>query len=904
MALVLAGKTPLIPPSQEEDDLLVRSSKKIKNGPKDSSDNILRGHWPKAGSKSSEYNIGGPSFAEKLKGVDRNNDHSDDDIENADEEDSDDSMSEGSQQAMEQEKDEPLCRTIEDPNKNFPMFSFSGKMKKKLYRAWRKAVIVKLLDRSIGYKALQSRLQSLWAKRGVINLINIGYGFFVVKLSNREDYFNALTGGPWMIYDHYLTVRPWEPRFQPARATIDKVAVWVRMPRVFLECYDEEALTIIGNRIGETIKVDMNTSCQLRGHYARICVLVDLGKQLMLGFSLDGEEYYLEYEGLHMLCSNCGIYGHKSEVCPKREKEQRAEGNPNPRATQMNPKEQEGVVIHESKITQDQWRVVHKPRRQRRVKENRGEANRSEKAGSRFGVLADVEEQWHEAKHNENVRDEVVYSVPETQKWAQHTNAVRASNGKKKSTGRRQQERENVEGAATWEANEKLKEQVISRETNEKLKEMEVSRKCEKRTREMLGHEMRSNEILMITMEECNEKTNEGKNIPEGELVEREVVNMMDLGPGDKAQRPKSFTNLDGIRIEEVDPGDPSIRPPFNNPTSLMQEDDYVEISYIGTQGEPVVRGFSEILKLIGRSGGIVAAWKSNNIQINVLVENQQFFHLDCEIPGKSSFFLTAIYAIPHSNNRQLLWNSLRHFSSAISKPWVVYGDFNDILHASERIGGSGCNFSRINWFQDRVRECGLSDLGFNGPRFTWKGLKISGCSRLYERLDRAFVNDEFLLRIPEGSLKVLPRTLFSDHNPLVLYLPTQSNVNRGIKPFRFEAMWLQHENFKDFLCEAWKNNGIISESLADLKNDLLDWNRSTFGFVEQKKRTILSRLKGIQNSSAYPFSLFLRNLEKELQSDLEQLLKWKRSNGFKKPGLSGLHEVIGTLDTTISGLS
>ncbi|XP_028767839.1 uncharacterized protein LOC114725488 [Neltuma alba] len=540
----------------------------------------------------------------------------------------------------------------------------------------------------------------------------------------------------------------------------------------------------------------MNTSCQLRGHYARICVLVDLGEQLMSGFSLDGEEYYLEYEGLHMLCSNCGIYGHRSEVCPKREKKQRAEGNPNPRATQMNPKEQEGVVIHERKITQDQWRVVQKPRRQRRVKENRGEANRSEKAGSRFGVLDDVEEQWHEAEHNENVRDEVVYSVPETQKWAQRTNAVRASNGKKKSIGRRQQERENVEGAATWEANEKLKEQVISRETNEKLKEMEVSRKCEKRTREMLGREMRSNEILMITMEECNEKTNEGKNIPEGELVEREVVNMMDLGPGDKAQRPKSFTNLDGIRIEEVDPGDPSIRPPFNNPTSLMQEDDYVEISYIGTQGEPVVRGFSEILKLTD--------WRS------------------------------------------------------------------------------GCNFSRINWFQDRVRECGLSDLGFNGPHFTWKGLKILGVL-VYKRLDRAFVNDEFLLRIPEGILKVLPRTLFSDHNPLVLCLPTQSNVNRGIKPFRFEAMWLQHENFKDFLCEAWKNNGIISKSLANLKNDLLDWNRSTFGFVEQKKRTILSRLKGIQNSSPYPFSLFLRNLEKELQSDLEQLLKVEEIKWFQK---------------------
>ncbi|XP_028758462.1 uncharacterized protein LOC114717489 [Neltuma alba] len=180
-------------------------------------------------------------------------------------------------------------------------------MRKRLYRAWNKSVIVKLLETTIGYKALESRLQSLWAK------INIGHGYYVVKLSNKEDHYNALTGGPWMIYDHYLTVRPWEPWFSPARTKIDKVAVWVRLPRVFLEYYDQEALTRIGNRIGETLNIDINASCQLRGHYARICVLVDLEKQRMSGFSLEGEDYYLEYEGLHLLCS-----GHRCESCPSK----------------------------------------------------------------------------------------------------------------------------------------------------------------------------------------------------------------------------------------------------------------------------------------------------------------------------------------------------------------------------------------------------------------------------------------------------------------------------------------------------------------------------------------------------------------------------------------------------------
>lgn len=154
----------------------------------------------------------------------------------------------------------------------------------------------------------------------MISLIDIGHGYYVVKLTNREDYDHALTRKPWMIYDHCLTVHPWEPNFVSARATINKVDVWVHMPNVFLEYYDREALSIIGDKIGETIRIDFNTSSQLRGRYARICVLVDLEKQLMSRFHLDGEDYFLEYEVLHLLCQSCEIYGQTGEVCPSKNK--------------------------------------------------------------------------------------------------------------------------------------------------------------------------------------------------------------------------------------------------------------------------------------------------------------------------------------------------------------------------------------------------------------------------------------------------------------------------------------------------------------------------------------------------------------------------------------------------------
>lgn len=63
----------------------------------------------------------------------------------------------------------------------------------------------------------------------------------------------AHIGGPWMIYNYYLSVRLWESRFKPQEATIDKVACWVRVSKVFLKYYDNEALANIGDRIGKTL---------------------------------------------------------------------------------------------------------------------------------------------------------------------------------------------------------------------------------------------------------------------------------------------------------------------------------------------------------------------------------------------------------------------------------------------------------------------------------------------------------------------------------------------------------------------------------------------------------------------------------------------------------------------------
>lgn len=52
---------------------------------------------------------------------------------------------------------------------------------------------------------------------------------------------------------------------------------------------------------------------------------------------------------------------------------------------------------------------------------------------------------------------------------------------------------------------------------------------------------------------------------------------------------------------------------------------------------------------------------------------------------------------------------------------------------------------------------------------------------------------------------------------------------------------------------------------------------------IEQKKRSLLNRLDGIQRSPRYPHSEHLCKLEIESQDDLERLLKLEEIKWFKK---------------------
>ncbi|CAN1799479.1 hypothetical protein LINPERHAP1_LOCUS22125 [Linum perenne] len=195
--------------------------------------------------------------------------------------------------------------------------SLSKEFKEKLCKPWSNSVVVRLLGKTVGYSYLCHRLHAIWKPLGNLHIVDLDKNCFMGKFANDQDYFKALTGGPWMILDHYLIVHQWDHSFRVSNDMPKKMVAWVRFPHLPIHFYHAQVLTSLGNLVGKTVKIDFNTQRAERGRFARIAIELDLNEPLPPVVLLDGAPKLVEYESLPNLCFECGRIVHDSATCPK-----------------------------------------------------------------------------------------------------------------------------------------------------------------------------------------------------------------------------------------------------------------------------------------------------------------------------------------------------------------------------------------------------------------------------------------------------------------------------------------------------------------------------------------------------------------------------------------------------------
>lgn len=94
-----------------------------------------------------------------------------------------------------------------------------------------------------------------------------------------------------------------------------KSSIWIRLPKLPTEFYDNFIVAQIGKKLGKLVKMDVCTSEALKGTYARICVEVPICVQVRKYICNGHHKKLLKYEGSNILFSGCGVLVHTIKIC-------------------------------------------------------------------------------------------------------------------------------------------------------------------------------------------------------------------------------------------------------------------------------------------------------------------------------------------------------------------------------------------------------------------------------------------------------------------------------------------------------------------------------------------------------------------------------------------------------------
>nr|GMC69261.1 uncharacterized protein LOC109193611 [Ipomoea batatas] len=175
--------------------------------------------------------------------------------------------------------------------------------------------------------------------------------------------------------------------------------------------------------------------------------------------------------------------------------------------------------------------------------------------------------------------------------------------------------------------------------------------------------------------------------------------------------------------------------------------------------------------------------------------------------------------------------------SSDISLPWVAVRDFNSVASRDEVSCLEGFQEQQSREFLEWIDNENLIDLGFLGPKFTWKRGANSESFR-YVRLFRALCSERWLDMLPTAGVTNLPSAT-SNHNPILV-------ETRG-RDFNYAP------------------------------------RRTSFGNIDKRKRRVLAHLEGIQKRIGTSLNDNMIKLERKLKKELEDILYQEEHTWYQR---------------------
>jgi len=241
-------------------------------------------------------------------------------------------------------------------------------------------LVGKVIGRFFARKTIVRWVERFWK-------VEIGYspvvdlltrGWFAVTFTKEEDLAKILNKS-WSLDQSPVLLKKWHPMFDARIERVDLIPIWVKMPGLPLQYWNEFHLRGIGSMLGTCLEVDLSFLKTHVKQVARVLVSINiregLAENINLKWGPDVFTQILDYENVPFRCRRCHAYGHPISECniPERNtaggrKEQAnndqpvepeaGPGSTNPPESAANPPvDEEGIGV--SPIVPDASNMVH-----------------------------------------------------------------------------------------------------------------------------------------------------------------------------------------------------------------------------------------------------------------------------------------------------------------------------------------------------------------------------------------------------------------------------------------------------------------------------------------------------------------------------------------------------------------
>ncbi|CAL1388085.1 unnamed protein product [Linum trigynum] len=281
----------------------------------------------------------------------------------------------------------------------------------------------------------------------------------------------------------------------------------------------------------------------------------------------------------------------------------------------------------------------------------------------------------------------------------------------------------------------------------------------------------------------------------------------------------------------------------------------------------------------VDASGGLVVAW-SHGVDTSVLFHSSFFICSQVNEEG-FSYVVFFVYISCNLAERAVQLSHLREICGLIALPYVIIGDFNTTLLASEKDGGREWSVAPAASLRDFVHDLGLHDPGFQGDQFTWTNKRM-GATCIRERLDRALCSQAWMDAFPETLVKHFTDQ-GSDHRALLLSDKPYSRTGRPL--FRFDARWADNPEVRAMVHYVWSEEvqGTpmfrLWERLKKLRHLLYDWSRAGTTNSLRNIKTLQAEIDRIKSTHPVDWDM-VKTLESELSHQWEaEEIYWQQKS-------------------------